>query len=159
MLSKTSTSHGTFSRTDIFGKAYGIRLHDAGYQPQTTNSSSSSNQVARRTTRSQPLRFDPAPQNARMECKQDAFSKKRKQTALKAIEANFNDPAIEKEILQKILWHANNKKENKPIALLLSLSRGGKSKTAIYEHKKTNTNIGKGLRVMLRWRSKIIPKT
>ena len=90
--------------------------------------------------------------------KRDAFSKKRKEAALKAINANINDPAIEKAILQKSMSHANNKKENKPIASLLSLSRGGKSKTALYERKKTNASIVKGLGAILGQRSKIAPE-
>jgi hypothetical protein len=92
--------------------------------------------------------------------KPNAFSKKRKEMALKAIEANINDPAIEKAILLKIMSsHADNEKENKPIASLLSLSRGGKSKTALYERKKTNSSIIKGLGVLLGRRSKIAPET
>jgi hypothetical protein len=146
------------------------RLYVAGYQEeqQTANNSSSSDQVLpRSTSRGQPLRFNPAPSNAKMECertatfynKRGACLEKKRQIALKAIQANSNDPTIERAILQSILLHADNEKENKPVASLLSTSRGGKLKTATFERKKTNTSIVKGLGVMLGRISKIAPKT
>jgi hypothetical protein len=109
-----------------------------GVLSTTTNGillSSFEQRKSRTTTRSQePAPFDPAPvDNVKMEFEmaasyqhQRATSlKKRKQVALKAIETNFNDPAIEKAILHQIIMsqHSINDKENKLVVLLLLRGR------------------------------------
>lgn len=86
-----------------------------------------------------------------------ASLKKRKQVALKAIETNFNDPAIEKAILHQIIMsqHSIHDKENKSVDSLLP--RGGSSKASLYRRKDANTSILTGLSTILGRRAKIAP--
>jgi hypothetical protein len=126
-------------------------------------SSSSFEQRKSRTTRSQePVRFNPAPvDNVKMEFEMTASYqqraaslKKRKQAALKAIETNFNDPAIEKAILHQIIMSQHDK-ENKSVDSLLP--RGGTSKASLYRRKEANASIMTGLSTILGRRAKIAP--
>jgi hypothetical protein len=86
--------------------------------------------------------------------KRNAFSKKRKHTALKAIETNFNDPAIEKAIRRM----PTKKKRRSQLPHCLRSQEVGSQKLPSMS-KKTNTNILKGLGVILGQRSKISPET
>jgi hypothetical protein len=86
--------------------------------------------------------------------KRNASSKKRKHTALKAIEANFNDPAIEKAIRRM----PTKKKRRSQLPHCLRSQEVGSQKLPSMS-KKTNTNILKGLGVILGQRSKISPET